>query len=41
MGKLGALFDAYVPLHTLGLDWILFGSIGVVIGLIYSRINKK
>lgn len=40
LGSVGQFFATQVPMHTIGMDWIVFGGIGLVIGLIHRALMK-
>lgn len=40
LGSVGQFFATQVPMHTIGMDWIVFGGIGLVIGLIHRVLVK-
>ena len=40
LGSIGQFFATQVPMHTIGMDWIVFGGIGLVIGLIHRALVK-
>ena len=40
LGSVGQFFASQVPMHTIGMDWIVFGGIGLVIGLIHRALVK-
>lgn len=41
LGAFGELYNAYVPLHGVGMDWIPFASIGLVLGLVQKAVTGK
>ena len=40
LGNIGRLFSTQVPMHGIGMDWIVFGGVGLVIGLIHRALVK-
>lgn len=40
LGSVGQFFASQVPMHTIGMDWIVFGGIGLVIGLIHRALAQ-
>lgn len=40
LGSVGQFFASQVPMHTIGMDWIVFGGGGFVIGLIHRALVK-
>ena len=40
LGNIGQFFATQVPMHGIGMDWIVFGGVGLVIGLIHRALVK-
>ena len=40
LGSVGQFFSTQVPMHGIGMDWIVFGGVGFVIGLIHRALVK-
>ncbi|MDY3983874.1 MAG: branched-chain amino acid transport system II carrier protein [Veillonellaceae bacterium] len=41
LGTISSFFANYVPLHTVSMDWIVFGLIGYIIGIFYKAATPK